>query len=218
MSGASGLTLECWIKPGDVSAIHPLLEFNNGATYGTLLWIYGNPQSIYANFVDTGGTSHTLSAPSYLITTNDFQHVAATYDHAGGNAVLYYNGAPVLTTNLGSFIPQTGYDLYLGRRPGTSYYYNGLLDEVGVYNRALSATEIAGIYNESASGFGFAPTNWLVLDFGSSYSTNPNSAANVDTNSDGLLNWQKYFYGDNPAGTNPFSIWVGQPAITSGVP
>ncbi len=77
--------------------------------------------------------------------------------------------------------------------------------------RLLSATEIAGIYNESASGFGFAPTNWLVLDFGSSYSTNPNSAANVDTNSDGLLNWQKYFYGDNPAGHESV-LHLGRPA------
>ncbi len=199
MSGASGLSLECWIKPADYS-IHPLIEWNNGGTAGVQLWLYGT-QSFQGAFVDTSGNPHTLNAPSNLINTNDFQHLAATYDHASGNAVLYYNGAQVLTTNLGSVTPQTGYDLYLGHRPGTTNYYNSLLDEVGVYNRALSATEVAAIYNEGSAGFGFAPTNWLSQYWGSGWATNLNAAATADDVGDGVPNYIKYIQGRNPTNT-----------------
>ena len=130
MSGASGLTMECWIKPADFN-VHPLIEWNNAGYYGAQLWINGNPQSLFANFVDTVGGWHYFGALAYLLTTNDFQHVAATYDQASGGAVIYYNGVSVATASLSSFTPLTSYDLYLGFRPGSSYYYNGLMDEVG---------------------------------------------------------------------------------------
>jgi hypothetical protein len=56
---------------------------------------------------------------------------------------------------LGSFTPETSYDLYLGRRVlthGEHYTYAGLLDEVSLYNRALTSNEIAAIYNAGAAG------------------------------------------------------------------
>ena len=60
----------------------------------------------------------------------------------------------VAQQNLGSFTPQTSYDLYLGKRPPTltgsgvleDFFYTGLLEEAGIYNRALSASEIQAIY------------------------------------------------------------------------
>ncbi len=47
----------------------------------------------------------------------------------------------------------TGRDLHIGRR--STYYLKGLIDDVRIYNRALSAGEIEDIYkgkNTSASG------------------------------------------------------------------
>jgi hypothetical protein len=92
------------------------------------------------------------SAPG-LIVANAFQHVAATYDVASGMCVLYLNGAIVAEQNFGSFTPNTIYDLYLGTRQiyGT-WYWAGVLDEFSLYDRALSASEVAAIYTADNAG------------------------------------------------------------------
>jgi hypothetical protein len=43
------------------------------------------------------------------------------------------------------------FDLSVGARPGVSYFA-GLIDELSLYNRALSATEIQGIYKAGSAG------------------------------------------------------------------
>ena len=73
--------------------------------------------------------------------------------------------AVVADSNLGVFEPETSYNLFLGRRPagdGTTSF-NGLLDEVAIYNRALSQTEIQGIYNAGSAGKCSAPPALLDL-------------------------------------------------------
>ena len=159
LGAGAGLTIECWINPADVANNHALVEWNNGAAYGTHFWMSviapdGNgPGCLYANVADTGGISHAFTTAASIITTNGFQHVALTYNKASGLGVIYFNGAAVATQSLGSFTPQTSYNLQLGKRiTDPNSYYRGLLDEVSLYNRALSATEIAAIYNAQAAG------------------------------------------------------------------
>ncbi len=198
----TGLTIECWIKPNDILSTHPLVEFNNGSAWGVHFWIYGFPQSRLLNVIATGAPNHFVYAPADILTTNDFQHVAGTYDTNSGIGTVYYNGQAVATTFLGYFTPQTSYNLYLGQRPCCGItYYNGLQDEVGIYNRALSATEVAAIYNEGSAGFGFAPTNWLSQYWGSGWATNLNAAATADDVGDGVPNYIKYIQGRNPTNT-----------------
>jgi hypothetical protein len=110
--------------------------------------------------VDAAGNFHWLTSAGGLINTNSFQHVALTYAKASGLAVLYLNGAVVAQKNLGSFTPQTGYNLCLGRRPGgvaAAYSWAGLMDEVSLYSRTLSVAEIQAVYN--ADGAGKCPLN-----------------------------------------------------------
>jgi hypothetical protein len=60
--------------------------------------------------------------------------------------------------NLGSFTPKTDLDLLLGARTlftsveNPSDVFSGKLDEFGIYNRALSASEIQAICAEENSG------------------------------------------------------------------
>ncbi len=156
----AGLTLEAWIFPTNVTGYHPIFEWNNGIPgtgLGTHLWNLAGV--LLGNLVDTNGVYHAIQTPGSVLLANVFQHVALTYDCSNGIAVLYLNGNAVVTNNLGKFIPQTSYDLWLGRRagdsPGNSTYgsfFGGLLDEPSVYNRALNPNEIAGIYNAGSAG------------------------------------------------------------------
>jgi len=156
-----GFTVECWIKPADLTPLHPIVEWNDGARLGvhfyhSTAWCGDHfAGNLLANITDTGGNYHPLSSGPGLLTTSNFQHVALAYDKASGVGTLYINGTVVASAVLGSFTPQTSYDLYLGERPGSGvplYLYGGLMDEVSVYNRALSLREIRAIYVAGASG------------------------------------------------------------------
>jgi len=106
-------------------------------------------------FKDLNYQGHVINSSPGVLTTNRFQHVAATYDRGSGDARLYVDGAIVARANLGSFTPRTIGDLYLGLRPydaGAGLRYAGEMDEVSVYNRALSASEVKAIYHAGKAG------------------------------------------------------------------
>ena len=147
-----GFTIECWINPSDLSQLHPIAEWNTGrGSWGVHFYIdVGGTGNLYANIVDCSGLWHNFQTRGNIVTINTFQHVALTYNKVSGEAKMYRNGKIVAEATVGNFMPQTTYDLYLGKRPptgGESYVFAGLMDEVGIYCRALSPSEIAAIYN-----------------------------------------------------------------------
>ena len=158
----NGFTMELWINPTNVSVQHPMTEWGidgQTQTLGPFLWIsvslgggQGGPGNLLANIVDTGNASHILYSTNGLIQTNMFQHVALTYDKTTGNAVLYCNGAVVAAANLGIFTPKTTSDLLFGHRMATGETFPGILDDISLYNRALTQNEIQSIYNASSAG------------------------------------------------------------------
>src|SRR5207245_1848147 len=78
-----------------------------------------------------------------------------TYDKASGMAAIYLNGNVVAQTNLGSFTPQTSFDLFFGTRtsgPFAGDFYPGAMDEVSLYSRALAVGEIRTIFNAGSAG------------------------------------------------------------------
>ena len=121
----------------------------------TALWVEANYQ-LFADIKDTANNAHVVQSAANSISLNTFQHVAMMYDKASGAAMLYINGVMVVSNNIGSFTPLTSSPLNIGRRTGQPVgngdTFNGLIDELSLYNRALSATEIAAIYNAGSAG------------------------------------------------------------------
>jgi len=97
---------------------------------------------------DPKGFESVYSLSEHL---NSWHHVAITYDYAQQKGVIYINGAPDKTTN-GISVSMTPSDLPLligAMTQGASGYdsnWNGAIDEVRIYNRALSSDEVKAIY------------------------------------------------------------------------
>ena len=144
----SGLTVEAWVNPSYTS--YPIAEWNSGTgTQGVYLAysVARGPGYLEANLVDEQGQSHVVLSPFIPPVFNQWRHVAMTHDRTTGSAALFVDGSVVTQTNLGSFTPRTTGNLYLGYRPpgnypGSGSRFNGLMDEVTVYRRALSPSEI----------------------------------------------------------------------------
>jgi hypothetical protein len=102
--------------------------------------------SLYANEgggrplgqVNVGGERNG-TGPSVL-PLNAWTHLAATYD--GTTLRLYVNGALATSTSVGGAIPVSTGVLRIGGNSIWSEWFKGLIDEVRVYNRALSQSEI----------------------------------------------------------------------------
>jgi hypothetical protein len=200
VGASSGFTIEGWINPQSVSSQEPIAEWQGGS--GVQFWLSagGGPGSLYASIVDTSGGSHSFNTGSGVVVANQFQHVALTYDKGSGVAKLYVNGIAVTTANLGTFTPQTSGSLALGARTG-QIYWAGLLDEISLYNVALTSSQIAAIYNAGSAGkcLGGAvpfitaqPTNQTtVLDGAVIFSV---AAVSIGT---APLSYQWYFNGTN---------------------
>jgi hypothetical protein len=150
------LTIEAWINLA--SHQHP---FNNSHVIfdkfydGTTPWNgynLGVAQGKLGLNIGTTTTFLGLSASS-LVPTNTWVHVAGTYD--GATARLYLNGQEQAAEPLTGNVLHTDWDAAIGNENGpnsTAYGFQGLLDEVRVYNRALSAGEVAAIWAAGSAG------------------------------------------------------------------
>ncbi len=87
---------------------------------------------------------------------NAWTHVALTYD--GTIVRLYVNGTQVATRNQTGAIQTSSNPLWIGGNQPYGEFFNGLIDEVRVYNRALDQGEIQSDMN--------TPLNWTTLPSG----------------------------------------------------
>jgi len=97
-------------------------------------------------YIETDGTLRHLW--NDVLTERQWLHVAGTWD--GTTQRLYFNGAEINSQTPGGVLGIPSLNVHLSSSGGS---INGLLDDVRIYNRALSAEEIAGLadtlrYNE----------------------------------------------------------------------
>ncbi len=132
-------TLEMWVKPGQAVGTHAVVVRD------VFEWDWGIWQ--YNDSFLTGHNNSNLygqiDAPF-----GEWVHVAVIYDSGTHN--LYVNGVLDSLSGTQSPITQSDAGLALGRRVGS--YYQGVLDEVTMYDRALSSTEIQAIYTAGTAG------------------------------------------------------------------
>jgi len=160
-------TVEAWIYRVAGSTLAPILEYADSTRLlGIHLWHGPQPNgsispplegSLYANLVDTSGRIHPFGTLAGAIPSNQWTHVALTFDQGSGLARLYADGVIAASANLGSITPLTALAVNLGYRPprnsyGSGSYFVGAMDEVAFYNRALSDFELRAIYDAGSAG------------------------------------------------------------------
>jgi hypothetical protein len=101
---------------------------------------------------DGSGTKTTRTTRRNLLNSlGSWYHVAGTYNKTTGEQKLYVNGEPVhIQTHLtgNTIVPLTFYsDMRIGYSRVNNGYFNGVIDDVRLYNRVLSGKEIKDLYN-----------------------------------------------------------------------
>lgn len=133
------VTIELWINK-DTNKSQSYLSKGVYVTSG------GDEYALYEN--DTTGTLRfrwggTIVSSASPVLTGNWNHIVGTYD--GTTARLYVNGVESANAAAFSMLNAGGDPLYIGRN-SSGFYADGKIDDVVVYNRALSAGEVAGRY------------------------------------------------------------------------
>ena len=140
------LTLACWFRANDVTSNRTLLELStsSGANGFRLLIagaIAGDP--VYADYLVVSGTNAQTSSG---YTANTWNHAAATFPN-NTTVTAYLNGGSSATST-GAALNPAPTRINVGARFASSapgLYMDGLIAEVGIWNVALSATELSSL-------------------------------------------------------------------------
>ena len=155
-------SISMWIKPNTNSQTSRLYNSRCYADYfklnsGRLCWILNNNSNDWD--ICTVNAGDALSADSWY-------HVAGSFDFVSKNISLYINGDLKkecnldLSGDLGTCPPATNYAI-LGTNWGkNAEFFNGSMDEVAIYNRSLSASEILGLYQNTSPLYNISLTNY----------------------------------------------------------
>jgi hypothetical protein len=84
-----------------------------------------------------------------MASLNEWQHVAVIFSPTN---ILFYKNGVEYPYGTAPTVQTTPYGLFIGKNPNNGNCFQGMIDEVSVYNRALSAAEIQAIYNVDSSG------------------------------------------------------------------
>nr|WP_321349275.1 LamG-like jellyroll fold domain-containing protein [uncultured Methanoregula sp.] len=131
----------------------------------------------------------TLDTPA-AIPLNQWTHAVITVSDA--LVTLYLNGSPAASATRSGLQDSSSEPFKLGHcYQGTVFdHFNGTLSDVRLYNRPLSAAEIASLFDADQDGL---PDAWERQYFG-----NLSRGPDEDYDGDGLTNLQEYLAGSNP--------------------
>jgi hypothetical protein len=144
----SGMTLEAWVKPANLNGWRTILSkelSTNDAVYS--FYASDDTNKPWMGQIINGSVK-PLSGVSSL-TANTWSHVTATYD--GQTQRLYVNGVQVSQRAQTGAIQTSNYVMRIGGNSIWGEYFQGTIDEVRIYNRALSSTEVGTDYKTAVS-------------------------------------------------------------------
>ncbi len=203
LNPVNGLTVAAWVYDNSGGWFtDPRIVEKGKSDNQYRLYAIGNSTQLV--FAITGISNGTLVAtpPSSFI----WHHLAGTYD--GSSLISLYIDGQLATQQVASgSIPVTLDPLAIGNEPGAglSEQFNGFVDDIRIYGSALSAAQVAQIYNIDIVGDGI-PDWWRQQYFNSSSSTDVTSCAACDFDGTEQNNLFKYVAGLDP--TDPSSVFV----------
>ena len=140
------VTVSAWFKTTTISGGARIIVANSNSSLGDytleLNRTTGKLAALWDNTVIlTGNTA---------VSVNTWYHAVMVRSGSSGNwtATLYLNGVSDGSAITATDPNGTNQKTYIGAiHPGTTFLFSGLIDEVRVYNRALTADEIKRLYN-----------------------------------------------------------------------
>jgi hypothetical protein len=187
------MTISAWVYRDSTDAGYlPILTKRPSSVANTTY-------QFYLDLISEGGKlrfydGSTAASPSggTSIPTNQWVHVAISVDSGVTNGTKWYvNGTAESSTYNFSITKSNTEEAMIGRLGPTSNYAKGKIDEVALFNSALSASDVTAIYNGGqpadigSGGLNLNPTAWWRMGDGGTWNGSnwsiPDASANSNT-------------------------------------
>jgi len=149
----SAITISIWVYYKENPNKWPAFVSKYSSYKGYLLWQRANLRIAFGVW-DENGTSHCAGE---ITLTEGWHHLVGVYDPSlpSDNVKLYVDGKQTgVTSDFTGKISVSPNPLYIGHVE--HQYFNGTIDEVHIYNRALREEEISDLYNN----YGYTTPNY----------------------------------------------------------
>ena len=145
----SAMTISAWVNPSSTQVQYANIWGNHG---NNQLGVYMEQNSTNVNQYAWGyGTGSSWSTTgTFNLTAGSWQYIVAIKDLQ--YCYIYINGIEQVASRVScsaNISPSTTTDFIIGQGyPGR--YFNGAIDDVRIYNRALSVSEVSALYSLGA--------------------------------------------------------------------
>ena len=185
LSNMTSITMSAWININQWDMTNnqgwfPILSKTNSSSYGK--YRLGANTSISGqqpSFYGTLSTDEGIISQNNLYALNQWNQIVITISNGNStislNGVQVFNGATTYTgwTTIDNLPLLIGKDI-----PGLVDHANGKIDDIGIWNRALTQQEITQLYNQNQCITNVTVTDTLIINVGQMSYTNPVAYAN----------------------------------------
>lgn len=147
--------------PASLTAVMPELSIS--------VWYKKTTGDVYGQFIGRSFTTwelqyHGANRPNFYINSEEhiaystalpqdgeWHHLVVTFNDSLNTVSFYLDGAWKEDITTAESIPVSSNGVEIGKRYGSGEYFNGQMDEIGVWSRTLHASEIKQLYQRGAS-------------------------------------------------------------------
>jgi len=140
------LTIDAWIYPEDISQGRQGIVFKHynyeyevimQQNTGVIIFYHGN------------GTWESMNV-GMLVSENKWNHIVIVRTMDSNKISFYLNGKFIGDDNFTITPVSSTNSVIIGSRLGTSYFFDGIIDEVHIYEKELTSAQIQKLYAEGA--------------------------------------------------------------------
>jgi Concanavalin A-like lectin/glucanases superfamily/Secretion system C-terminal sorting domain len=201
------ITIAAWVRPAayydGVCAGNIILtkggeiNGNYGLSFtGTNICVEGTVKQSSSFGVDLGSQKSGINTGIMDMKLNEWQFLVGTYD---GKEIKYYrNGELVKPISAPGNIIANTFDLFIGvtspdLRQSYPYWFNGWMDDIRIYNRAINDAEVKALYGSLSNGLvAYYPFNGNVNTNGDVIDESGNAIKNNGKNNGAILTTDRF--------------------------
>lgn len=157
------LSLCAWIKPASFGSENKIITKFPPNSYQLSVWNNKAIIQICPNGQPDYWDNKCISNDS--ININKWSFICGIYDYDNNLMKVYINGVLEKSVSVSGQINSGNAPVIIGNfYGGTNWWWHGVIDDIRIYNRALSATEILALYNESICKQSITVTDTLIIN------------------------------------------------------
>ena len=145
LTGSSEMTISVWVKPDTPTTWHSTVLASHAYYRPYAIKTRGLGSSVTAQYILTTSSGGSfIDADSRGMIVGNWFNIVCTYD--GSTASIYVDGELKNSVSTSGTLSTTTQSIFVGANPYPTHYYNGAIDDIRIWSRALSEDEIIEVY------------------------------------------------------------------------